>query len=652
MASAVYTEPPASRLSISLEGSASASPFPSPSSSFLPPPTPGAHEFAVKPAPPARSGSTAPASARKSGGSQPATSQRLSGSHNGDASSQPYGDGSEPRTNSRPDSSSSSQRTSLNGLQVPQPNGAIQHPAVNEVRTQSVPASPGLVSPMTPTPSSIQRHPSPPPPTDTGAGMTDRSQTPPNAAHSREVSSSTTTPTKQSSSLPPTESAQASTSSSSSSSSKDTTAAAGRESPLSKIIIPDLDQSNLIAEGPSSPSAFSTTSTKSRSRPLSSALSAISTNADPSLFSNRPAPPSPISRRASKAYSTSSTRSRKSSRPPSTSVSRANSMRKSVSGTSARNSPVIQPSPNPHRQSIGSQLAQGGLFPPLPSPHNLNFPLNASLTPTGLSPPISAAATAGSGNSNSLPTTPATATPSTALLSQSQQKRVSTATTSNEIYIKVRDFGFPPTDERHNGLGVDVPKANKVNRLNRRLGPRTLSQMSAESTDGWDEEGEDEAMQMDGFRISLGRLGVGMGWSSAWGSGAGGSGETAADVLERESRERGGYPSRSEMDINFLTGEEGGEGGSEGDFYDADDMDAEYQEGEEEEDMLYPGLYRALYAFEPEGTAEMRLEEDQLVRVVGRGGGVGWAIVIDEKGTSELAANGGTGPKHALVPES
>lgn len=55
---------------------------------------------------------------------------------------------------------------------------------------------------------------------------------------------------------------------------------------------------------------------------------------------------------------------------------------------------------------------------------------------------------------------------------------------------------------------------------------------------------------------------------------------------------------------------------------------------------LLPGLYKALYAFEPEGTAEMALEEDQVVRVVGRGGGVGWAVVCKEGGG------------HALVPES
>lgn len=83
-------------------------------------------------------------------------------------------------------------------------------------------------------------------------------------------------------------------------------------------------------------------------------------------------------------------------------------------------------------------------------------------------------------------------------------------------------------------------------------------------------------------------------------------------------------PSQEEMDLNFGPGADG--------------------EQEEEEEPLYPGLYRAMYAFQPEGTAEMALEEDQIVRVVGRGGGVGWAVVVDE--------NADTPEKHALVPES
>ena len=68
--------------------------------------------------------------------------------------------------------------------------------------------------------------------------------------------------------------------------------------------------------------------------------------------------------------------------------------------------------------------------------------------------------------------------------------------------------------------------------------------------------------------------------------------------------------------------------------------DGEYGDEDAQDEALVPGVYRALYAFEPEGTAEMALEEEQIVHVVGRGGGVGWAVVEREEGG------------HALVPES
>jgi len=85
---------------------------------------------------------------------------------------------------------------------------------------------------------------------------------------------------------------------------------------------------------------------------------------------------------------------------------------------------------------------------------------------------------------------------------------------------------------------------------------------------------------------------------------------------------------------------------------DDDDFQAGWDAGTgtgEEDGPLLPGLYRALYAFEPEGTAEMRLEEDQVVHVLGRGGGVGWAVVLREPGED---GDDGDAARHALVPES
>lgn len=135
------------------------------------------------------------------------------------------------------------------------------------------------------------------------------------------------------------------------------------------------------------------------------------------------------------------------------------------------------------------------------------------------------------------------------------------------------------------------------------------------------------------------------------------------------------YPSRDEMDYNFSTTEDNQSSGRSSEvYYDAEDSGitdphdndiatdepfyegaeqegAEQDEEEEEEEELFPGQYRAMFAFEPEGTAEMRLIEDQLVRVVGRGGGVGWAVVVVPEG-AEGGVEVAPGVRHALVPES
>lgn len=96
-------------------------------------------------------------------------------------------------------------------------------------------------------------------------------------------------------------------------------------------------------------------------------------------------------------------------------------------------------------------------------------------------------------------------------------------------------------------------------------------------------------------------------------------------------------PSQSDFDRNFGGDADDADVDADGGEYEYDDEEpAEGGEGE-----LRPGWYRALYAFEPEGTAEMALREDQHVRVLGRGGGVGWAVARVE---------GGEGC--ALVPES
>lgn len=225
-------------------------------------------------------------------------------------------------------------------------------------------------------------------------------------------------------------------------------------------------------------------------------------------------------------------------------------------------------------------------------------------------------------------------------------------------------------------MGTEVPKANDVVRLNRRLRRRVVSGYSVasvESSDGdgmeFDEEDDDDEIEkimrgggggggsgygrgFDSFRMGLGRM------SFNAGRGGGGGGfwphqqATAATVLAAASS----FPSRDDFERNFLDGSSDDDLESEDEpeyINGTGDDDMQGGAGEEEEDTLYPGLYRAVYAFEPEGTAEMRLVEDQLVRVIGRGGGVGWAVVVDESATADAAADGEeSAPRHALVPES
>jgi len=94
-------------------------------------------------------------------------------------------------------------------------------------------------------------------------------------------------------------------------------------------------------------------------------------------------------------------------------------------------------------------------------------------------------------------------------------------------------------------------------------------------------------------------------------------------------------PSKQDFDRNFV-----------GSPYDAE-LNTPQPEGIDEQ-PLTPGIYRAVFAFVPEGTAEMALDEDQLVKIVGRGGGVGWAIAVVEGPDT----NGRGAGEHALVPES
>jgi hypothetical protein len=181
--------------------------------------------------------------------------------------------------------------------------------------------------------------------------------------------------------------------------------------------------------------------------------------------------------------------------------------------------------------------------------------------------------------------------------------------------IRVFDFAYPTSDERHHGLGPDVPKQNRVKIINRRAGYRdSTSSLSNASSDGYDEGGYQDTLGEDdewnGSDLGLGELNI------------------LCGPPRQSVRVDGSFPSITDLARNFED--------------DDDDVEEEdgYYDDEEPAGELVPGTYRALYAFEPEGAAEMALEEDQVVRIIGRGGGIGWAVAVKADGS------------HALVPES
>jgi len=180
-----------------------------------------------------------------------------------------------------------------------------------------------------------------------------------------------------------------------------------------------------------------------------------------------------------------------------------------------------------------------------------------------------------------------------------------------------------------------VPRPNRPKVLQKRLTLRssTSSAGSSSSSEGddesqWEDEPEGGINGWGGFKWGFGK---------SWGLDAGGS------VDGTDS----GFPSRGDLDRNFGELDEAESDGDEEEVCgDAEELsDEQYEDDDAEgEPLLLPGLYRSLYAFEPEGTAEMKLDEDQIVRVIGRGGGVGWAVVVKD-GLKDAGV-------HALVPES
>lgn len=309
----------------------------------------------------------------------------------------------------------------------------------------------------------------------------------------------------------------------------------------------------------------------------------LSTQSVSSLTSSRPAPPSPaISRRAS-------------------GLSRTSSMSRSrpVSGVNSR---PVSSAPRP----VSCALSPSAALSRTPSGRRAKDVLGMSVVTE----------------------------------SKEKEKEPQTATPiESKILIKIRDFAFAPSDPRFSGEGLHVPRPNRPKVLARRLRGSSSSSISSVASSSSTEEEEDQwedetdTNGWGGFKWGLQKLQSGWRFNSR-----------SSDFTED-------FPTRTDFARNFGDGsgdidddnDDGGDVYEDPDDYFENPCDDEDEEMEGEP-ALHPGLYRALYAFEPEGTAEMKLEEDQIVRVVGRGGGVGWAVVVKD-GLKDTGV-------HALVPQS
>ncbi|PFH47327.1 hypothetical protein AMATHDRAFT_50400 [Amanita thiersii Skay4041] len=442
--------------------------------------------------------------------------------------------------------------------------------------------------------------------------------------------------------------------------------------------------STTLSSGKLQPTDIMTTTGSTANAANGATPLSLDLTSSPSLTSSRPAPPSPaLSRRASAAPSAISTPSRL-SRPPSTAFD-------SGGGTAAIFSPAakrlssnsrrdVSPSPSPRVSMTNSGVLNiGGFGGTRTGSKSVDEDNNGRNK--GAPAFISLNDNDNAGSMTDI-ATPSTAVPLTAKAG-TEEDGVD-CVQRDKVFIKIRDYAFSKDDERHRGLGPFVPKANKIARLNRKLAPGGEAKVKKEkkkkrTVNGWsDSEGsqdgevsgdessemgssEDEAVEED--EEDMKESGYDGGWEIGdagprWGgfrfgrlSWIQGSGVAA---LNGTTNGQNGFPSQMDLQRNFLGDDEDIDGNDDDEvFVDAlehDGNDQNYpqddadQEGDGDEEPLYPGLYRAMYAFEPEDDAEMGLDEEQIVRVVGRGGGAGWAVVIDTREGRE----GG----HALVPES
>ncbi|KAJ3826709.1 hypothetical protein F5880DRAFT_1542850 [Lentinula raphanica] len=181
--------------------------------------------------------------------------------------------------------------------------------------------------------------------------------------------------------------------------------------------------------------------------------------------------------------------------------------------------------------------------------------------------------------------------------------------------LKIRDYSYATTDPRHHGLGEDgrgtlnIPRENRVRVIFKLLLDDAEYQAWKTTAINADQDVPDS--------------------------------DDDTDVDDDEDGE-------DEDEDDAEADNEGWDG-----HWTVPSDEPVYDDDEEDSNPLSPGLYRALYPFIPEDPREMPLEEEQVVRVIGRGGGSGWALVVvdgvDDKGKRRTSQKD---KQLALVPES
>ncbi|KAF8318179.1 hypothetical protein DL93DRAFT_2076174 [Clavulina sp. PMI_390] len=183
--------------------------------------------------------------------------------------------------------------------------------------------------------------------------------------------------------------------------------------------------------------------------------------------------------------------------------------------------------------------------------------------------------------------------------------------------VLVRDFAYPVHDERHAGVLKEVQSAS---RRSSGFGSTRWSGFAARF--GWGSRNNSQS------RLSTSGV-----FTSS-------SNSTSQAVTPTQSTIQGGLGSRDDLQSHSQpqseTDDRESEEESESPGYDDYSPEEQQTVGE-----FVPGTYRALYAFNAEGASEMDLAEEQIVQVLGRGGGDGWVVVATDN-------EGG----QALVPES